>query len=288
MQANSFYFWYIPCRQRAGATMPKSDSRLDDRFFAYLRSEKRQTVTPGQVGRALGLAPRRAHKLLHRLARARLISRVRPGLYLVPSSRPASGWWFPSEAKVLAALMADRAGRYQLCGINAFNHYHWDEQVPNSYCLYNNRFSGDRQIGHIHLMLFKVADSRLGGLDPLVTPDGVRLNYPTKARALMDAVYDWARFGSLPRAYGWIRKELASDDAMAAQLVDVSTRYGNQATLRRIGKLLDLAGAAEPLLRKLEQRLNPSCSRIPFIPRAPVRGPADKRWGVIDNELQTG
>lgn len=267
--------------------MHKGDGRLDDRFFDYIRSEKRQTVTPSQVEQALGLRPPGAYKLLHQLSRNQLVSRVKPGLYLVPPGRPARGGWFPSEASVLATLMADCAGQYQLCGMNAFNHYHWDEQVPNSYSLYNNRFSGNRQIGHIHLIMFKVGDSRLGGLDPLVTPEGVTLNYPSKARALMDAVYDWSRFASLPMAYDWIRKEMAADDAMAADLVEVSLRYGNQATMRRIGMLLDMAGAAEPLLRKLEMRLNPTSSRILFVPKAPARGKIDKRWGVVQNERQS-
>jgi len=55
----------------------------------------------------------------------------------------------------------------------------------------------------------------------------------------MDAVYDWARFNTLPQAYGWIRAEIAIDDTLAAQLINVSLRYGNQGTLRRLGKLLE-------------------------------------------------
>ena len=51
----------------------------------------------------------------------------------------------------------------------------------------------------------------------------------------MDAVYDWSRFNSLPRAYEWIRMELASKRVTAAELAASTIKYGNQGTIRRIG-----------------------------------------------------
>ena len=77
----------------------------------------------------------------------------------------------------------------------------------------------------------KVADDRLGATESIKTPEGLNLVYASKARALIDAVYDWSRFGTLPCAYDWIRAELKKDNRLAAELVSVSLRYGNQATL---------------------------------------------------------
>ena len=45
--------------------------------------------------------------------------------------------------------MADCGGQYQVCGLNAFNRYGWDEQVPNRVCAYNDKLSGDLQIGPV-------------------------------------------------------------------------------------------------------------------------------------------
>ena len=69
----------------------------------------------------------------------------------------------------------------------------------------------------------------------------------------MDAVYDWSRFNSLPRGYDWIRADLARDSGQPRRLSAVALRYGNVSTLRRLGKLLELEGVAEPLLRKLAE-----------------------------------
>ena len=180
-------------------------------------------------------------------------------------------------------MIEDRGGQYQLCGPNAFYRYGWEGQVPNRVCAYNNRISGDRQIGAVTLTLVKVADERLGATDVVQTPEGINLVYSSKVRSLVDAVYEWSRFNSLPQAYDWIRIELASDDTLAAELVKVSLRFGNQGTLRRIGKLLEMEGGPQSLLRKLEKALRPTSSLIPWIPMRPKQGKTDRRWGIVVN-----
>ncbi len=100
----------------------------------------------------------------------------------------------------------------------------------------------------------------------------------------MDAVYDWSRFNSLPRAYEWIRKEVAAGRVGAADLVAVALRYGDKGAIRRIGALLDTQGVETGLLRKLEKALDPSTGLIPWLPTKPKRGKIDRRWGVVLNE----
>lgn len=183
----------------------------------------------------------------------------------------------------------DRRGAYQISGPNAFQRYGWTEQVPNRVYAYNNRISGDRQIGSVALTLIKVADDRLGGAELVRTPDGLDAVYATRARALVDAVYDWSRFDTLPRAYAWIERELSRDDGFAADIAQATIRFGNQGTLRRIGATLERFTAPEPLLRRLERALRPSSSFIPMVPTAakrgkPEQGKTSKRWRVVFNQ----
>ena len=201
----------------------------------------------------------------------------------MPPRLPVGGKWSPGEFLALTTLIADKNGTYQICGPNAFSRYGWDDQVPNRIYVYNNRISGERNIGAVTLTLIKVADERLGAIEVVKTPNGIDVVYSSMPRSLMDAVYDWSRFNSLPRAYDWIRTELHKDDRLAAALVNVSLLYGNQGTLRRIGKLLTMEGVPEPLLRKLEKALRPSSSLIPWIPHLPKRGETDQRWGIVCN-----
>ena len=223
-------------------------------------------------------------RVLSRLARKGLIARVRPGLYLVPPRLPPGGRWSPGEFLALSTLMSDRGGRYQISGPNTFYRYGWTDQVPNRLYAYNNRISGDRQIGAVALTLIKVADERLGGTEVARTPDGIDVVYASKARSLVDAVYDWSRFDSLPKAFDWIRREVEKDDAFAAELVRTTIQFGNQGTVRRIGALLERMDVQEPLLRRLEREIHPSSSFIPWIPNREKRGKTNKRWGVVIND----
>jgi len=54
--------------------------------------------------------------------------------------------------------------------------------------------------------------------------------------------------------------------------------------MRRIGALLDKEKAPESVLKKLERKLTPTASLIPWIPTLPKRGKALKRWGIVWNE----
>ena len=221
---------------------------------------------------------------MSRLARKSLIVRVRRGLYLVPARLPQGGRWSPGEFLALTTLISDRSGRYQISGPNTFCRYGWTEQVPNRVYVYNNCISGDRKVGPVALTLIKVTDDRLGGTEVVRTPEGIDVVYASKARSLVDAVYDWSRFDSLPRAFGWISKEVEKDDGFAAELVQAAIKFGNQGTLRRVGGLLERAGVQENLLRKLGRQLRRSSTLIPWIPNREKRGTTSKRWGIVFND----
>ncbi|TVS20236.1 MAG: hypothetical protein EA424_04980 [Planctomycetaceae bacterium] len=258
--------------------------KIETQFFAYVQMRGQQTVRTGEVVRALGISPQQERELLSRLARRNLIARVRRGLYLVPLRLPPGGKWGPSEFLALTTLVNDQGGRYQVCGPNAFYRYGWDTQVPNRIYAYNNRITGQRMVGSVAMTLIKVTDQRLGETEVVRTPEGFEAVYCSRVRSLVDAVYDWSRFNSLPRGYDWIRAELGQDPAIASEIARVAMRYGNVSTLRRLGRLLEREGAAPAVLRSLESRLSPSSALIPWVPTLPKRGTVDRRWGVVVND----
>jgi predicted transcriptional regulator of viral defense system len=258
--------------------------RQETQMLAYLQMRKRCTVRTGELTGPLQLTRDQERELFRRMARGGLIARVRPGLYLAPAQLPLGGSWSPDETLALNTLMEDRRGRYQICGPNAFNRYGFDEQVPTRVYAYNNRISGERTIGAITLTLIKVADERLGDTEEVRTPEGLTAVYSSRVRTIVDGVYDWSRFNSLPRAYAWIRSELAANRVDARELVTVTLRYGDKGTIRRIGTLLEGQCVKEELLRKLERALKPSTSPIPWNPMKPKRGTINRRWGVVLNE----
>lgn len=253
-------------------------------MLAYLQLRRRRMVRAGELTGPLRLTAAQERELFRRMLRGQMIARVRPGLFLVPATLPLGGAWTPSPAQALTALMADRGGRYQICGPNAFNRYGLDDQVPNRVVAYNDRISGLRTIGAVSLILIKVASRRLGGTVVTKTPDGEREIWGSRVRTLVDAVYDWARFNTLPRGFGWLRQELRAGRVSAADLVTTTLRFGDKATIRRIGWVLEREGVPDPLLRKLALALPGSSTLVPLNPMKPKRGQADRRWGVVVNE----
>ena len=263
--------------------MKRRLGNLERQLFAYAQLRKVRELRTGDLTKPLGIAAKQERELYSRLARAGLIAQVRRGLYLVPRDLPLGGAWTPDEALALNTLMADRGGRYQICGPNAFNRYGFSNQVPNRVYAYNNRLSGERTIGAITLMLIKVADARLGDTQEATTREGLVVAYSSRVRTLVDAVYDWARFGSLPRGYAWITRDLAERRVTPAALVATTLRYGDVGTLRRMGGLLERRGISARLLRKLKSALPESTSTIPWVPTKPKRGTLNRRWGLIIN-----
>lgn len=253
-------------------------------LLAYAQMRELRTLRTGDLVGPLRLSPAQEARLFDRMTRRKLIARVRRGLYLVPAKLPLGGAWSPDEALAINTLIDDKQGRYQVSGPSAFNRYGFDNQVPVRLTVYNNRMYGDRAISAVALTLIKVDDSRLGGTTELSTGDGPGLVMATRARALVDAVRDWSRFDSLPRAYDWIRRELEAGRVEAGELVEMAERFANQGATRRLGALLESLGATDGQLRKLEKRLRSSSSRILFVPRKPGRGRLSKRWGVVLNE----
>lgn len=264
--------------------MKRALGNLERQLFAYTQMRKLRALRTRDLTGPLGISGKQERELLNRLAKAGMIAQVRRGLYLVPPRLPLGGKWSPEETLALDTLVDDREGRYQICGPNAFNRYGFDDQVPTRVYAYNNRISGERTIGAVALTLIKVADERLGDTDEVRTPEGLTTVYSSRARTLVDAVYDWSRFNSLPRGFGWIQADLAAGRIGAAEMVRVTLRYGDIGTIRRIAALLDREGAGAGLLRKLARALKPSTSLIPWIPTRPKRGTVDRRWGVAWND----
>ena len=258
--------------------------KIETQLFAYVQMRQLQTVCTGELVDAMGITPQQERELLSRLARRSLIARVRRGMYLVPPRLPPGGKWSPNEFLALTTLMEDRGGRYQVCGPSAFYRYGWENQIPNRLYAYNNRITGQRAIGSAAMTLIKLTDERLGETEAVKMPEGIDAVYSSRVRSLVDAVYDWSRFNSLPQGFDWIRAELTGDPSMAEKIVRVALRYANVSTLRRLGRLLEREGVREPLVRKLESKLKPSSALIPWVPTLPKRGTVDRRWGVVVND----
>lgn len=256
---------------------------LEMQLLAYAQLRKRDMIRTGEVSAVLGISLKQEWKLLSRMASSGLIIRLKRGMYLVPPRMPAGGRWVVSEYFILSKLMMVLQGKYQISGPNAFNFYGYDNQVPNRVYVYNNRIFGDKNIGGVEFVFMKTSDSRLGSTRKFKTPNGVKAVMASRPRALMDAIYDWSRYDTIPRGYGWVASSVGKETRFAEELISVSLRFGNKGTLRRIGYLLALCGVADAQLARLKRKLGSSKSLIPFIPGQNAKGRINRDWGLIIN-----
>jgi len=256
---------------------------LEMQLLAYVQLRKKDMIKTGEMSSFLAISSKQERELLSRMARSGLIIRLKRGVYLVPPRMPSGGRWAASEYLILSKLMTVLEGKYQISGPNAFNFYGYDDQVPNRVYVYNNRIFGEKNIGGVEFVFIKTSDSRLGSIKRFRTPDGVEAIMASRARALLDAIYDWSRYNTIPRAYGWVVSSIEKEPEFAQELTGTTLKYGNKGTMRRIGYLLSLCGVADVQLTKLKRKLGSSKSLIPWIPGQGEKGSIDRDWGLIIN-----
>ena len=257
--------------------------KFETQLLAYAQLRKKEFISSREIASALDISAEQEWKLLNRMATSGLIIRLKRGIYLVPSRMPAGGRWTVSGYYILSKLMEAIKGRYQISGPSAFNFHGFDDQIPNRIYVYNDRIFGERQIGGIDFVFIKTEVKRLGSTKSLKTSDGIDAVMVTQTRALVDAVYDWSRYNTLPRAYGWIEEALKKDPVMVDTLIDDTLQYGNKGTVKRIGYLLAQLAIDDDRLLKMKRKLGPTRSLIPWIPSQTAKGSINKEWGLIVN-----
>ncbi len=263
--------------------MTRKLGQLESAALALSQMRNLRTMRVGQLASALRISAKQERELLSRMSRSGMIANVRKGLYLFPPRLPLGGIWTPDEATAINALMADKNARYQITGPKAFNRYGYSEQLPSLTTIYNDAISGERRIGSVALKLIKVTRDRLGGIEKVRMPSGEILVYSSRARTLVDAVYDWSQFDSLPEAYDWIRDDLAAGRLTAEELARAAVQYGNIGTIRRLGVVLERLRASKNSLFRLKRAVTPTTAKIPLVPTRAARGPVSKLWGVVIN-----
>jgi len=237
-----------------------------------------QRATSEEIATALRLDKVQCRKLLDRMNKKGRVVQLQRGLYLLPAKLPPGGKWTPAPAVILRNLFESKGGEWQETGVAAFHFHGLSDQVPNTTSVYNTLYSKRDRIAGLEFEMIKVALGRLGSV---TEANGRRIG--TLARVVMDAIYDSARFGTLPKAFGWIR-DRRDDEGFLDELVACSIRYADGPARRRVGCVLELLEVGGKRLDKLRRRTPATRSVIPLVPGGNRRGTIHKGWGVILNQ----
>ena len=100
---------------------------------------------------------------------------------------------------------------------------------------------------------------------------------------MIDCIYDWNRYNTIPKVFNWIRDEIEKDQEIPAKLVSNAIRYGNKIVQRRLGYFLETLNIDEKLVEKLQNKIKSSKTLKPLIPNTDLKGSVNKKWGLIIN-----
>lgn len=256
---------------------------LEAKFFSWAQMRRLEIVRTGDLVRALKMTPQQEADLFKNMKRRGRVVQLQRGLYLVPPRLPPGGKWAPSPLFVVSALMREIQASYQITGLAAFNFHGLSTQMPVETSIYNTALSGRRVIAGLSFLFMKVSEETLGAAQPVEIKgtDSIAL-IGSLPRTVFDGIYDFSRFGTLPQAYDWIA-ERRNDKAFIKGLVDITIRYGNVSTRRRLGCWLEMLKVERTFVGRLLRSVKATQSFIPLVPARKGGGATNSKWGVLVN-----
>lgn len=256
---------------------------LEMKAIAYLQSRKIKTLSIGEFKNVLGIAEQTDKDLLSSLSKKGIITRLKAGYYLVPDKISPSSNAIIDEMEILFYLMNYYDAKYIISGPTVIYYYGYTTQIPNRVYVYNDKIYGDKQIGGSSFVFMKTSTKRLKGVVIVTMNDGTKVPYASKARLLIDCIYDWNRYNTIPKVFRWINKEIENDPDITAKLISNAIRYGNKIVQRRLGYFLETLDIEAKLVEKLQNKIKGTKTIKPLIPNLDMKGSVNKKWGLIIN-----
>lgn len=258
----------------------------DYKIFALAEKKARDLsfclLTSKEIVEGIGLSPIQTAKLLSRLVAQGRIGQLQRKLYIVPGRLPPGKIWKPSSYLVLASYMSWLGAKWQITGLDAFSRHGFTTQLPQKIFLYNDKLSGEFSVAGSKFIFIKIAKRRIGSYENFqITDSDLKIIFSSKARTLFDAIFDYKRFGTLPKAYTWVAA-VKKDKELIGELIDCAVRYGNKITIQRLGFVLGKLGIKESTLLRLKKKIGKSKTLVSLAPGTRA-GVIDKTWNVIEN-----
>ena len=258
---------------------------LEMQFFAWTQLENKEQVRTGDFAKVKDLSAKQEADLFYNLSSSGVILKLWRGLYLVPPKIPLGGSWSPSSYLVISKYMRNLDAKFQISGPAIFNLYGYSDQVSAWFTVYNNKVSKKLYILQYHLDFVKVVENRLGDVKKRA-PYGVKKSEPalvsSAEQALLDAVYDYKKYGTLPKAYDWIATAVQDKKINPEKLVNITIKYGNTMSQKRIGWVLDELKTQKRIINRLKRKIPKTKFLVSLNPKNNI-GPINNKWGVIEN-----
>jgi predicted transcriptional regulator of viral defense system len=270
---------------------PNNNSSYGNLGLALLRAlaeQGRSTFTVEQAreaGNRVGVRDSYLSLLLHRLARAGLVQRLKRGTYALAPGLPGM-----QDAHPFAMAMA-LVEPCAVSGYAALNHHGLTEQIPRVITVTTPKRivtpamrgavraapSTWEVAGHKFEIVVVVPAHFFGDEESWIGEARVRIF--DRERALLDCFALARRFGGIAEGLGILEEHL--HELNIERLVSHALCYGKTAVAKRVGFALEQAGASSALVEPLASL--PITGYRPLDPTRPSVGERNARFGLILN-----
>ena len=260
---------------------------MEVQFFAWTQLENKEQVQTGDLVKAMNLSPKQETDLFYNLSSSGFIIKLWRGFYLIPKKIPYRGLWSPSPYLVINKYMENAgATKFHISGPAVFNKYGYSDQLSSWFTIYNDKISKKMYILQYHLDFTKVVPKRLGAIKKMKAYIGdgnfVWVRHGSPEQVILDAVYDYKKYGTLPKAYDWIVVAIRDKKISPEKLVNTTIKYGNTMSQKRIGWVLDKLKVPKRIISSLQKKISKTKVLTPLDPKN-RKGSINKTWGVIEN-----
>ncbi len=242
-----------------------------------------------QAAAALGIKPSTLPTALHQLSTSGWVRRVRNGLYMVDETR--RGGPAPHPFAIATALVDPSA----ISHWTALAHHGLTEQTPRIVTASTPkdivtprmraaeheaaRPASVWEVDGLPFRYFRVQQSKFWGFDEVWVDEFSRVRITDRERTVLDGFLTPDAFGSLSEILGVLDEHLGEIEIH--RLVAYAIRYGQGATIKRLGYILEELGASADVVRPLREA--PIRGYRLLDPHGPEFGPYVPAWHIRAN-----
>jgi predicted transcriptional regulator of viral defense system len=256
-------------------------------LLAGLYDRSQSTFTLADAQKITGLSSHLASSLLHKAVRRGLVSRLKPGVFIIIPPELGSTAEYAGDPYLTARRLAGNAPCFISHGSAMEIHRMVTQPQLAVFASSPKRLRSRTLYGTEFRFVFIQPEHYFGTTKHWVTKqESVEIS--DLERTIIDGLRQPEYCGGVTEvAKGlWMRHQ----DMQVTKLVDYALRLGIGAVIRRLGYLLELyAIAPEDELSRLRKAL--TATYVPLDPMLPKEGPHSRRWrlqlNITPQELET-
>ncbi len=262
----------------------KMSPREQEAYFSLVNKEK-SVATAGQIAKDQRIKEGNARKILHSLARKKILFRAGKGIYIViPPDMLYDREKFVNDPYLLIDQLMQTLGERYYVGYQSAAQLHGiAEQLPMVAIVAVVRQRRPIRMGNSRIEFRKISDKMFFGIERMKYSNSY-LNISDKEKTIIDLVDRYDLCGGLDEAARTISNSLdkINTQKMISHLNNVKTHSVKQRLGFVLDKLYQNGYKVDPgLLKELEKHVSKKAYLLDTA--APRKGKLSRKWNILEN-----